>query len=163
MSIRSLSLWAVLPVLFLLLSVVGCDHVSNFVINQPSNPLVGTWETHTINGLTTDQAVSEFGGSFGATGLNAIWQFNADLTWQTSVDVGFLGGKLNLKHSGSYSFSATGITLVAEDTGENIFLSDVFDSLAGAWDRQGDLLTLSLTDQFGRQFVFGLRKIGNAL
>ncbi len=145
--------------LCLIVTVMGCDHFSNFVINQPGNPLVGTWETHTINGLTTDQAVVEFGGSFGATDLNAIWQFNPDLTWEAAVAVGFLGGKLNFKHAGDYSFTGTGITLVAESTGENVFLSDVFRTLAGTWNRQADLLTLSLTDQYGRQFVFELHRV----
>ena len=145
--------------LSLLIVATGCDHISSFVINQPSNPLVGTWETYTINGLTTDQALAEFGGSFGATDLNAIWQFDADLTWETGVVIDFLGGELNFKHSGSYSFSDTGITLVAESKDENVFLSDVFNTLAGTWNRQANLLTLSLTDQYGRQFVFALHRV----
>ncbi len=136
---------------------MGCDHFTNFAITQPGNPLVGTWETYTINGLTTDQAVAEFGGSFGATDLTAIWQLNANSTWETTVSVGLFGGELNFKHSGSYSYAGTGVTLVAESTNGDVFLSDVFKTLTGTWVRQGDLLTLSLTDQYGRLFVFGLQ------
>ncbi len=159
MLIRRLSILT----MFLLLFVVGCDHLSSFIIPQPGNPLVGTWETYTINGLTTNQALAEFGGSFGATDLNAIWQFNAGLTWETAVTVDFLGGELNFKHFGSYSFSGTGITLTAESNTEGVFLSDVFSTLAGTWNRQLNVLTLSLTDQYGRQFVFGLRKVDNII